>query len=111
MKLKDNIFLEKVNLDNMIQRCDSCDICNLAFNKYNYDKGYGKLIGWGGKSEIKYFFVGLNPSYRRFKEHMCAFGGENASLGTGKEFVDILKELKIIKNSYVTNLVKCSTPE
>jgi len=109
MKLKDNTLMEKVSVDNMIQKCDFCDINTLAFNKYNFAKGYGKLLGWGGKSEIKYFFVGLNPSYRRFKEHMYAFGGEDCTLGTGKEFVDILKEFKLIKNSYITNLVKCST--
>jgi len=109
VKLPKDKLLKKEDLDNTIQRCTFCDISNLSFNKYNYDKGFGKLNGWGGKSKIKYMFIGLNPSYRRFKECVDAFGGEQSCWGTGKEFVDILKELKIIDNSYVTNLVKCST--
>lgn len=109
MKLSDNELLQKSSLDSVIQRCDFCEISKLPFNKYNFNKGTGKLIGWGGKSKTKFFFVGLNPSYRRFPEQIYAFGGDRCEFGTGKEFIEMLRELKLLDRSYITNLVKCST--
>jgi uracil-DNA glycosylase len=93
-----------------IDSCKFCGISELFFNKKNIEKGYGRLYGWsGGSAHPKYFFVGLNPSKNRFKNLEYAFGGEDFEEGTGAEFVKMLKDLDVLRDSYVTNLVKCST--
>ena len=97
-------------LDRKIRLCKNCDLCELPYNKSDIKKGYGKLLGWkGGNKPTKYFFVGLNPSYNRFKNLKYAFGGLNFKDGTGAEFIEMLKNIGILEESYVTNLVKCSS--
>jgi uracil-DNA glycosylase family 4 len=93
-----------------IQACTSCELCNLAYNKKDISKGYGKLYGWiGGRKKCRYMFVGLNPSYNRFPNLEYAFGGPNQNQGAGKEFVSMLKRINFFEEIYCTNLVKCST--
>lgn len=100
----------RIALEDKIQSCNRCSLCELSFNKLDIQKGYGKLLGWqGGAKDVKYFFVGLNPSYNRFANLKYAFGGADFNEGTGVEFVKILKDIGIIENSYVTNIVKCSS--
>ena len=89
--------------------CNACELHKLSFNIENIKMGYGKLHGWKACENAKYFFVGLNPSHRRFRDLEYAFGGPSFSEGTGIEFVKILKDIGILEQSYVTNLVKCST--
>ena len=90
--------------------CQKCEISKLLYNQEDLTKGCGKLYGWcGGLDKVDYFFVGLNPSYNRFPGLMYAFGGRDFDKGTGVEFVNILRDLKILEKSYVTNAVKCST--
>jgi uracil-DNA glycosylase family 4 len=99
-------------LDRKIRLCKKCELCEYRFNKNDIKKGYGKLLGWkGGSKPTKYFFVGLNPSYNRFKNLKFAFGGPDFKQGTGVEFINMLKSIDILDESYVTNLVKCSSPD
>jgi len=97
-------------LENKIQNCNKCSLCEFEFNKLDISKGFGKLLGWKGSNErVKYFFVGLNPSHNRFKNLMYAFGGKDFDEGTGVEFVKILRDIGILEESYVTNITKCSS--
>ena len=98
-------------LNKNIQKCNKCDLHKLEYNVKDIKKGYGKLYGWKGdpdNNNIKFFFVGMNPSKNRFENIEYAFGGRKFDEGTGIEFVKILNDLDILKDSYVSNLVKCS---
>lgn len=87
-------------------KCNKCeDLICMSCNKYNgYEKG--PLKGGGDASNnCKIIFIGQNPSYRRFKDTNCAFTG-----GIGDRFREMLKNAGIVTNIFVTNVVKCSTP-
>lgn len=97
-------------LNQQIFECKRCKLHDLEFNIQNINKGTGKLIGYYSRNlSKKYMFVGLNPSYRRFPGIYQAFGGEVKSAGSGDIFVGWLKELDVLKDSYITNIQKCST--
>lgn len=99
-------------LNDKIQSCQRCQIAKLSFNIKDISKGYGKLYGWkGGEKKCRFFFIGMNPSYRRFERLEYAFGGKDFSEGTGVEFVGFLKKMGIIDESYISNIVKCSTTD
>jgi uracil-DNA glycosylase family 4 len=93
------------NLDN----CKTCVLADIDYNVKNVEKGHGKLYGfYVGSFEGKIMLVGLNPSYRRFPNIQCAFGGDVPHSGTGSDFVKLLQELNLLDKVYITNLVKCS---
>jgi uracil-DNA glycosylase family 4 len=101
-----------MTLEDKIQCCKRCNLCELALNKLDIQKGFGKLLGWkGGNKLVKYMFIGLNPSYNRFPNIKYAFGGRDFEEGTGVEFIKILKDIGILEDSYVSNLVKCSSTD
>lgn len=85
--------------------CNKCsELRKMSCNIYD-KKGNGPLPGGGDSLNCKIMFVGQNPSYRRFKNTTCAFSG-----GFGDEFRKILDDVGINKNIFITNVVKCSTP-
>ena len=98
------------NLNQQIINCTKCRLHKLEYNLLDINKGTGKLIGYYSRILPKtYMFVGLNPSYRRFPGIYQAFGGEVKHDGSGDIFIGWLKELDILKDSYITNIQKCST--
>jgi len=100
--------LNRINL--RIQACTSCELCNLAYNKKDISKGYGKLYGWrGGQKKCRYMLVGMNPSYNRFAGHEYAFGGVEGSPGPGKKFNGLLKEAGIFEEIFCDNVIHCSS--
>lgn len=100
--------LKKIN--EQIQVCTKCELCELEYNKKNISKGFGKLYGWrGGTKKCRFMFLGMNPSYNRFAGHEYAFGGIEGSPGPGREFNKLLKETGIFDEIFVDNIVHCST--
>lgn len=98
---------KKINAE--IDACNKCAISRLRFNVRDLSKGYGKLCGWRGSDDVDFFFVGMNPSYRRFANIKYAFGGSSFDKGTGVEFVKILDGLGVKNRSAIDNLCHCST--
>jgi uracil-DNA glycosylase family 4 len=97
-------------LNERIQECKKCDLCDLECNKKDISKGYGKLYGWSnGISKCRYLFIGMNPSHSRFPDHEHAFGGIEGSPGAGQKFNSLLKEAGVFDNIFVDNLVHCSS--
>jgi uracil-DNA glycosylase family 4 len=96
-------------MKNIIDSCNKCSLHSLDINKKDIKKGYGKLYGWKIGDEIKYIFVGMNPSYNRFEGLEYTFGGYDFNKGTGIEFIKLLKDIDVLKDSYITNVVKCSS--
>lgn len=100
--------LDKINED--IQTCTRCELCDLEYNKKDISKGYGKLYGWkGGTKKCRFLFVGMNPSYNRFPGHEYAFGGIEGSPGPGRKFNELLKETGIFEEIFCDNLIHCSS--
>jgi uracil-DNA glycosylase family 4 len=95
-------------LNQKIQACTKCTLCELEFNKKDVSQGYGKLYGWGS-SQCKFLLIGMNPSHSRFPGHEYAFGGKEGSPGAGQKFNILLKEVGIFNEIFVDNIVKCST--
>lgn len=103
-----NIQLDKIN--DKIQACTKCELCELVENKKDISKGFGKLYGWrGGIKKCRFMFVGMNPSHNRFAGHEYAFGGIDGSPGPGREFNKLLKETGIFDEIFCDNVVHCST--
>jgi uracil-DNA glycosylase family 4 len=100
--------LKKIN--EKIQACTKCELCQLVENKKDISKGYGKLYGWrGGKKKCRFLFVGMNPSYNRFAGHEYAFGGVEGSPGPGEKFNNLLKETGIFDEIFCDNIIHCSS--
>lgn len=99
---------DKIN--KKIQECKKCSISKLVYNIKDVERGYGKLYGWkGGNKKTRFFFIGMNPSFNRFKNTEYAFGGRDFEQGTGVKFIKILKDLNIIDECFVDNICHCST--
>lgn len=97
-------------INQQIQACTKCELCQLVENKKDILKGFGKLYGWkGGRKKCRFLFVGMNPSYNRFTGHEFAFGGIEGSPGPGREFNNLLKETGIFDEIFCDNLIHCST--
>ncbi len=97
-----------MNLNDEIQGCKNCYLHNLEYNKYDLSRGYGKLLGNGGK-EI--FIVAQNPSTIRCPGLKYAMGIDHEIKKPGKNLSlkKIFSDLKIDMNKiYWTNVVKCS---
>jgi uracil-DNA glycosylase family 4 len=94
-------------LDTLIQNCNLCEL-----TKFETNVKFGKMTGFGtGK---KYFMIGQNPSNRRNN----SFGGHGIlpdftfSNTPEGQIARCFKEVDLSWDDfYVTNLVKCSTPE
>lgn len=109
------MILRKTNkklslLNEKIQACQKCELCNLEYNKKDISKGYGKLYGWSnGISKCRFLLVGMNPSHSRFPGHEYAFGGTEGSPGPGQKFNVLLKEAKVFDKIFVDNIIHCSS--
>ncbi|MFX0084245.1 MAG: uracil-DNA glycosylase family protein [Candidatus Hodarchaeota archaeon] len=95
--------LDKIYQD--MQKCSRCRISHLSVNCKDISKGYGKLIGKGPGD--KFLLILQNPSIRRFSN--CESPVDDNDKGIGLKFRNILEELGLWKDCFVTNLVKCST--
>ena len=80
-------------LNERIQTCTKCELCNLKYNKKDISQGYGKLYGWLSSAQCKFMLIGMNPSHNRFSGHEYAFGGTEGSPGPGQKFNQLLKEI------------------
>ena len=99
--------MEKLKVD--IDNCTDCILHSLKVNTKDKSKGYGKLTGYYKDSfKNKIMMCGLNPSHRRFPDIYQAFGGEVEHKGTGRQFIQLLKELNLLNKIYLTNIIKCS---
>lgn len=97
---------EELNIE--IQKCVKCEIANENVNVYNLENGYGKLPLHVGK--IPVLFVGANPSVKRCTQTLLegAFCGRE----TGDLFTHCITKANLNKKDFwITNIVKCSTPE
>ena len=96
-------------IDKKVVECIKCSACRLVENDNSQEeKGYGKLVSkeYGKKIMI----VGLQPSRNRFAGLKHPFGGgENFKKDRNAKFLEIFKELNVLKHCYITNAVKCST--
>jgi len=103
MNLKNKI--KKTELDNAIRVCKQCRLHVLDVNIHGKGPGYGKLSGVGS-IPAGIMLVGQNPSICRFAKSTGAFRGK-----TSGDFLEkAIKEAEL-ENYYITNAVKCSTPD
>ena len=95
-------------LENCIQLCTKCKISEDSVNIYCKETGCGKLPIKIGKNGC--LIVGVNPSIKRFPDTIekGAFYGRTSGdiLTTGLKDAGFDKE-----DFFITNLVKCSTPD
>lgn len=91
-----------------IQYCRDCGLCEREVNKFDFDKGYGPLTPQIHSNKPTFMLVGMNPSNNRIKESRHPFD-INQHDQKNLVFLDILQKLNILKRSYITNSVKCST--
>ena len=93
------------SLDKGIQSCTSCELHRLPINR-----DQGKLLGFGKFGKL--MIVGLNPSVRRLNSIVYNIT-PNAPENTGAWYLwKVIEELKLDTTElYITNLVKCSTPD
>ena len=107
LNLKISDYSDLDSLQQRIQTCTKCSLCELDVNKLDLEKGFGKLPIKKGRLPI--LFVGINPSITRFKDSMSvgAFTGRTS----GDLFKLLLSEISLnVDDFYITNLVRCSTP-
>jgi len=98
---------ELKELNSSIQKCTKCMLYSLKWNLLDVTKGYGKLLGNGGKEIL---VVAQNPSINRFPYQTQAMGVDYELVGKGDYFRKKLKDLGIDTSKiYWTNIVKCST--
>ena len=92
-----------IKLNEEIIHCKVCDYGSIPQNCYSsLTPHFGKLLPNSNSEDIKYFFIGLNPSLRRFP-------GSTMLTYEGNPFSELLKKIGIYNQSYFTNLVKCSS--
>jgi uracil-DNA glycosylase family 4 len=92
-----------IPLKNEIVNCKACDYGSILQNTYSESNPhFGKLLPNQKSDIVKYFFIGLNPSLRRFP-------GSTMVTYEGNPFTELLKKIGIYDQSYFTNLVKCSS--
>jgi len=97
VRLQKQDSLEKIYGE--VDRCTKCKISLLSVNQSR-----SKLRGIEKASKL--FFVGQNPSFWRKGDR------DLYSSASGKFFIKVLKDAGLDRESvFVTNLVKCSTPE
>ena len=90
--------------DEGILNCTQCDLC-----KYEVNRDSGKMLGFGSYGAT--MIIGQNPSYKRRTER---YAMSPSDVEGTPEFLlwKVLKEVKFpTKYVYVTNFLKCSTPE
>ena len=100
------MYSDTLCLENSIQQCILCPL-----HSHSTNIQFGKMFGFGNSG--KYLILGSNPSNRR-----NTFGGyamsKNETLTNNSEdyLWRCLEEIKWpIKDSYFTNVAKCSTPD
>lgn len=92
-----------IKLNEEITQCKICDYGSIPQNCYsNLSPHFGKLLPNQVSESVKYFFIGINPSLRRFP-------GSTMVTYEGNPFSELLKKIGIYSQSYLTNLVKCSS--
>ncbi|MCM8804225.1 MAG: uracil-DNA glycosylase [Candidatus Omnitrophica bacterium] len=116
MPTSQNLFLKKPyklfnpQLDELYQQINNCHKCNISNDLVNItdlDKGYGKLPIHEGRLPV--LIVGINPSIHRTK--ICMEKGAFYGKTTGDLLTQLLKKAGFNKDDFwITNLVKCSTP-
>lgn len=102
------MFLEIQNaiIQNTIQSCSACDLCDAVVNKFDLSKGTGKLVADVKNINPKYLIVGMDPSKSRYPFNTVPF--EINTSGKNEKFREILQEQGILDNCVITNLVKCT---
>lgn len=80
-------------------------------NKSNI--GYGKLLGYKCGEIVDYFVAGMNPSRVRFENLKYPFDSDfgSGTKNVGAIFMKVLQAIGIYDKCYITNLVKCSSPD
>lgn len=93
-------------LDDAILKCVECDL-----NKEPINRELGKVLGIGPKSHI--MLVGINPSVKRTVEDKYNMRPDITFSNTPRGLLSkVLNEVELPYESlYVTNLLKCSTPD
>lgn len=106
-------FNLKNQIDQQVISCSKCNLCKFHVNDNSQsDKGYGKLVGRAGTTN-EIMIVGLNPSHVRFpnlKHPFCADYDKCEKNNYGAPFIRVLMNFGIYDKCYITNIVKCSSP-
>ena len=84
------------------RNCTACELCELQWNNFEPNKGYGKLIGYGSNGCM---FVAQNPSYVRYPKSITPVD----DIGISGQFLKNVFVNGFSGPFYYTNLVKCST--
>lgn len=93
-------------LDASIQKCTMCPLHGHLTNQQ-----FGKMLGFGYSG--KYLVLGSNPSNRRNVFGGYAMSKNESSTSNSEDYLwRCLEELNWpIKDTYLTNVAKCSTPD
>lgn len=99
----------RLHFECSIQECSECSLHRYGPNIQS------KSMGNGNCYDPEIFFIGTAPSYHRWALRQNRFG-ESIPLRTfeyrvGAKFRRLLKRIGLYERSYLTNLLKCSTPK